>query len=91
MSDFIEEVIFMDDGQVKINFKKTDGTYTLQDAIHMPRAAYDALSEAEVEAMKQQRFDNWITIITTPAPEPEVPLVEEVVIEEVPTEEVPQG
>jgi hypothetical protein len=24
------------------------------------------MSEADIEAMKQQRFDNWYTIITTP-------------------------
>jgi hypothetical protein len=53
---------------VKIDFEKTDGVYTLQDALHLPDD--HTLSESDIEAMKQQRFDKWLLIITTPAPEP---------------------
>lgn len=58
---------------MKIDFEKTDGTYTLRDAIHLPDD--HTYSEEEVEAMKQARFDNWITIITAV---PEETSVEEV-------------
>lgn len=53
---------------VKIDFEKTDGVYTLQDALHLPDD--HAFSESDIEAMKQERFDNWILILTTPTPEP---------------------
>ena len=53
---------------VKIDFEKTDGVYTLQDALHLPDD--HALSESDIEAMKQERFDNWLLVLTTPTPEP---------------------
>lgn len=52
---------------MKIDFEITDGTYTLRDAIHLPDD--HTYSEAEIEAMKQTRFDNWVKIITTPPEE----------------------
>lgn len=64
---------------VKIDFQKTDGVYTLQDALHLEDD--HAFSEADIEAMKQQRFDNWMAVITTPTPEeiPQDPPTSEVV------------
>lgn len=57
---------------IKIDFEKTDGTYTLRDALHLEDD--HTFSEEEIEAMKQARFDNWIAILTAPAPEaPEAP------------------
>jgi hypothetical protein len=53
---------------IKIDFTKTDGTYTLQDAIHLPED--HQLTEAEIEAIKQERFDNWVAIITAPEEPP---------------------
>ena len=53
---------------VKIDFEKTDGVYTLQDALHLPDD--HAFSESDIEAMKQERFDNWVAILTTPTQEP---------------------
>ena len=55
---------------VKIDFEKTDGVYTLQDALHLPDD--HTFSESDIEAMKQQRFDKWLLIITTPTPEPTI-------------------
>jgi hypothetical protein len=51
-----------------IEFEMTDGVYTLRDAIVLPEGV--TMTDAEIEAMKQQRFDNWIKIITTPVDEP---------------------
>lgn len=50
---------------MKIDFTKTDGTYTLNDALILPDDV--TYSDEEIEAMKQQRFDNWIAIITAPS------------------------
>lgn len=47
---------------MKIDFTKTDGTYTLQDALYLPDD--HNLSDADIEVIKQQRFDNWVAIIT---------------------------
>jgi hypothetical protein len=53
-----------------IKFEMTDGVNTLHDAIVLPEGV--AMTDAEIETMKQQRFDNWIKIITTPVDEPVV-------------------
>ena len=47
-----------------IEFEMTDGTYTLRDAIVLADGV--TMTDAEIEAMKQQRFDNWLAIINTP-------------------------
>lgn len=49
---------------MKIDFTKTDGTYTLSDALVLPDDV--TYSDEEIETMKQQRFDNWIAVITAP-------------------------
>lgn len=56
---------------INIPFTKTNGTYTLQDALNLTQEEIDALGEDGMEAMKQQRFDNWLAIVTAPAPDPE--------------------
>jgi hypothetical protein len=50
-----------------IEFEMTDGTNTLRDAIVLADGV--TMTDAEIEAMKQQRFDNWIAIITAPVDE----------------------
>ena len=48
---------------MKIDFEKTDGTYTLRDAIILPDD--HNLTEEQIEQIKQQRFDNWLAVITS--------------------------
>ena len=49
---------------IKIDFE-FDSTYgVFRDALHLPDD--HGLSEAEIDAMKQQRFDNWIAIVNPP-------------------------
>lgn len=48
---------------MKIDFEKTNGTYTLKDAIILPDD--HNLTEEQIEQIKQQRFDNWLAIITS--------------------------
>lgn len=59
----------MTDQLINIPFTKTDGTYKLQDALNLTQDEIDALGDAGIEAMKQQRFDNWVAYITAPATE----------------------
>jgi len=54
---------------INIPFTKTDGVYRFQDALNLTQEEIDALGDAGIEAMKQQRFDNWVAFITAPSPE----------------------
>ena len=49
---------------VSIDFEITKDGMTFKDAIVLPDG--HTLTDAEIEAMKQQRFDNWYSIITNP-------------------------
>ena len=59
-----------------IDFEITQNGYTLRDSLVLPDN--HGLTDAEIEAIKQQRFDNWYDIITTPVenPNPEAPVKE---------------
>ena len=59
---------------MKINFSFSSQYGTFSDALYLPDD--HGLSDEQIEAMKQQRFDNWIAVITAPPSE------------ETPTEEV---
>lgn len=56
---------------INIPFTKTDGVHKLRDALNLTQEEIDALGDAGIEAMKQQRFDNWMAFITAPSPEVE--------------------
>ena len=47
---------------IKIDFSKTHDVYgTFADAIHLEDN--NSFTDEEIEAMKQQRFDNWVAHI----------------------------
>ncbi len=70
---------------MKIDFSFHSQHGTFSDALHLPDD--HAFTDAEIEAMKQQRFDNWVAVIT--APPVEETSVEETPVEETPVEEAP--
>ena len=49
---------------IKIDFEMTDGLYIYRDALWLPDD--HTFTDSEIEQMKQQRFDRWISIITAP-------------------------
>jgi hypothetical protein len=53
---------------VRFEFEKMHGDIVFRDAITLP--SDHTLTESDIEAMKQERFDNWVAIITAPPPEP---------------------
>lgn len=55
---------------MKIDFTMSNDQYSFSDALHLPDD--HGLTDAEIEAMKQARFDNWLAIITA-VPEEETP------------------
>lgn len=54
------------DNMVSIDFEKTDGVNTLKDAIVVTQAEYDKMTPADIAAIEQKRWDDWIAIITAP-------------------------
>jgi len=60
----------LENGMVKIDFTKSNGRYSYSDALIFTQEDYAALTEDQIEAMKQARFDKWYAIITyVPTPE----------------------
>ena len=56
---------------IKIDFTKTHETYGVYaDAIHLEEN--HTYTDADIEAMKQQRFDNWVSHIVTMSNQPPV-------------------
>lgn len=66
----------MADPLINIPFVKTDGVYTLNDALNLTQGEIDALGDDGLEAMKQERFDNWVAFITAPVPDQPDEIVE---------------
>lgn len=54
---------------MKIDFEFDSGYGVFRDALHLPDD--HGISEVEIAAMKQQRFDNWLAIVN-PAPVAEI-------------------
>lgn len=51
---------------IKIDFSFSSQHGTFSDALHLPDD--HGLTAEEITAMQQQRFDNWIAVITAPSP-----------------------
>lgn len=49
---------------IKIDFRIDNGRYSFSDALHLP--VNHTYTDQEIEAMKQARFDKWVSIITAP-------------------------
>lgn len=60
---------------IKIDFDFNTDYGVFRDALHLPND--HTFTDEEIQAMKQQRVDNWIAIVTTP-PAEEVPLTKDV-------------
>ena len=56
---------------MKIDFEYDTPHGVFRDALHLPDN--HGFSDSEIEAMKQQRVDNWIAIVTAPPVEEPAP------------------
>ena len=54
---------------IKIDFEFDTQFGVFRDALHLPED--HGMTDDQIQAMKQQRLDNWIAIVTAPSPEPE--------------------
>ena len=52
---------------MKIDFEFNTAHGVFRDALHLPDN--HTLTAAQIEAMKQQRVDNWIAVVTAPPAE----------------------
>lgn len=62
----------LENGMVSDSFEMGEAPLTYKDAIVMRKSDYDALSSEEIQAMKQARYDNWLTIVNSPPIESEI-------------------
>ena len=58
------DIILRDDGLASIPFEVTQHGYTLRDAIVGTPEYINSLTPAQIEQIKQERFDKWYAIIT---------------------------
>jgi hypothetical protein len=49
---------------VTINFERTDGVYTLVDAIVLTKDEHINMTQEQLEAMQQKRWDDWYAIVS---------------------------
>jgi hypothetical protein len=49
---------------LKIDFEFDSQYGVFRDALHLPEN--HGMTDAEIQTMKQQRFDNWIAIVNAP-------------------------
>jgi len=61
---------------IKIDFERGTDPYIYRDALYYTQEQFDAITQEEIEAEKDRRYNNWYTLVTTPPPP-----VEEVVDE----------
>ena len=59
----MEDIINQINGQVQIIFEKTQDNQTYRDAIWMTQSEYDATEQTVIDAIKQERFDNWLSVV----------------------------
>jgi hypothetical protein len=59
MTDIINQI----DGKVQVIFEKGDSTQQFRDAIWMTQEEYDSTAPEAIEAIKQERYDNWLAIV----------------------------
>jgi hypothetical protein len=52
---------------ITINFELSRDGYFFKDAIVLPKN--HGFTDAQIEEMKQKRFDDWYAIVTAPQPE----------------------
>lgn len=69
-------IVYLEDGRMADEFEIGTEPYVLKDALVMMPDVYALLTPDEIAAMKQSRYDNWISIVTAPpvdAPVEDVP------------------
>jgi hypothetical protein len=66
---------------MKIDFEFTTAHGLFRDALHLPDD--HAFTDDEIQAMKQQRVDNWIAVVTAPSVEPDTVEIDGITYEKI--------
>lgn len=61
----------MDTTDIRIKFTIERDGYSYADALYFSPQEYNSLTPEQIEAMKEERFQNWLTAINTPPVEQE--------------------
>lgn len=70
--------VVTDETRVSIPFTATDGVYELNDAIVLTKEQFDSITDEELQALKESRFNNYKTsVIEASNKEPVEPTAEE--------------
>lgn len=72
----------LENGMVSVRFTMGEAPLLYHDAIVMPLDQYEALTPEEVQAIQNQRYNDWYAAVTA-VPDPDTPVVTE------PTQDVP--
>ena len=65
MADIVNQV----DGKVQVIFSRSGDYGTFTDALWMTQEQYDSTSADVLEAMKEERYANWLAIVNAPPQE----------------------
>lgn len=63
----MQDIINQTEGKVQVIFEKSGEHGTFRDAIWMSQSEYAAISPEALETIKQERYQNWLAIVTAPA------------------------
>lgn len=56
--------------RIQVIFRTDTSKGTYQDALWFTQEEYDKVTPEEIEVMKQERIDNWLSVVSTPPSEP---------------------
>lgn len=60
-----------DEVNIQVRFsRQTEDGVTFTDALYFTPADYEALTEGEIEALEDERFQRWQEVVSSPSPEP---------------------
>ena len=60
-----QQITTLEDGRISIPFVRNRDQYTFTDAIILSQEERDAITEEQLSAMMDQRFERWYQVVTT--------------------------
>lgn len=57
---------------IQIIFERGTDPYLYRDALYFTQEQFDALTEEEIESIKDERYNRWYDLVTNPPPSEEI-------------------
>jgi hypothetical protein len=70
----VEDVINLIDNNVQIIFQMEQDGMRFNDAIWLSKSEYDITSQSTIDAIKQERFANWLALVLAEVPIEDTPV-----------------